>query len=352
MTLVVAGMGYVGYRIFHVLPFSLGWRIFCLVLYILAIAAFFISFSGRLERLSMDAATAVYIFGNSWLIFFLYALMAFVLLDLLRLVHLLPKDFLSANTLASAIVFGSIAVLLTYGSLHYHHKYREEMTIESDKVDAPLKAVLISDLHLGYHNRRGELARWVDIINAEHPDLVLIAGDVIDRSPRPLELDGDAQEFHRLTAPVYACLGNHEYISGKESSLKFYEKAGIRLLVDECAEYGDIVIIGRNDASYRSRAALSDLVGKMDTDKFTILLDHQPSHLEEAQEAGIDFQFSGHTHHGQVWPISIMTDLLFENAYGPLTKGNTQYYVTSGLGLWGGKFRIGTRSEYLVLNIL
>jgi len=74
-------------------------------------------------------------------------------------------------------------------------------------------------------------------------------------------------------------------------------------------------------------------------------------HLEEAQEAGIDFQFSGHTHHGQAWPISWVTDAIFEKAWGPYEKGHTQYYISSGLGIWGPKIRIGSRSEYLVLHI-
>jgi hypothetical protein len=88
-----------------------------------------------------------------------------------------------------------------------------------------------------------------------------------------------------------------------------------------------------------------------DASGFTILLDHQPNHLDEAVDAGIDFQFSGHTHHGQVWPLSLVTDMLFEDSYGPLRKGGTFCYVTSGLGIWGGKFRIGTRSEYIVATI-
>lgn len=58
-----------------------------------------------------------------------------------------------------------------------------------------------------------------------------------------------------------------------------------------------------------------------------------------------------HAHHGQVWPASWITDALYEKAYGGLKKGNTLYYVSSGIGIWGGKFRIGTQSEYVVLTV-
>ena len=42
---------------------------------------------------------------------------------------------------------------------------------------------------------------------------------------------------------------------------------------------------------------------------------------------------------------------IYEDAFGLLKKGNTQYYVSSDIGIWGGKFRIGTRSEYVVADI-
>ena len=84
-----------------------------------------------------------------------------------------------------------------------------------------------------------------------------------------------------------------------------------------------------------------------------ILADIRPSiyHLEDAEQNGVDFQLSGHTHYGQVWPISWITDYVYECSFGEHQRGNTRYYVSSGLGIWGGKFRIGTRSEYVVVII-
>ena len=198
-------------------------------------------------------------------------------------------------------------------------------------------------------NRKTELQRWVRLLNEENPDLVLFAGDILDGAIRPVREWGLDEEFRDLNAPVYAALGNHEYIAGLESSLAFYEDAGMCLLRDSSVVASGIRIVGRDDRSNASRRALSDLV-PTDT-LFTILLDHQPYHLEEAERCGIDFQFSGHTHHGQIWPANLITDILYEKAYGTYQRGNTHYYVTSGLGIWGGKFRIGSQSEYLVLKL-
>ena len=170
--------------------------------------------------------------------------------------------------------------------------------------------------------------------------------------------------FQIQKAPVYACLGNHEYYSNQPKASRFYREAGITLLQDSVAKIGNLCIIGRDDRTNMQRKSLamimeearkkgfiSDLHLGKHSNEFLILLDHQPYHLEEAEQNGIDFQFSGHTHHGQVWPVSWVTDALYEKAYGSLQKGNTRYYISSGMGIWGGKFRIGTQSEYIVLTI-
>lgn len=229
---------------------------------------------------------------------------------------------------------------------------RRTIELTTDKrLERPVKVVMMSDLHIGYHNRRKELARWVNMINAEHADLILIAGDIIDGSMRPLIEENMASELRRLNAPVYACLGNHEYFSGEPQAQKFFADAGITLLRDSMVSVGQLCIIGRDDRSRLHRRSVAELMRRADRSKYTILLDHQPYHLDRAERAGVDFQLSGHTHHGQLWPISWITDHIYECAYGPWQRGNTKYYVSSGLGIWGGKFRIGTCSEYVVATI-
>ena len=168
---------------------------------------------------------------------------------------------------------------------------------------------------------------------------------------RPLMEERMAEEFHRLKAPVYACMGNHEFYTGVPEAKQFYKDAGIRLLIDEAAVIdSSIAVIGRDDRSNMRRKPIKDLM-KDDSSLFTIVLDHQPYHLDRTEKAGVDFQLSGHTHRGQVWPISWVTDHIYECSWGSHQRGKTQFYVSSGLGIWGGKFRIGTQSEYVVATI-
>lgn len=346
------GLAYALWRTWHLLPLSGAWKGTILGLMVLCFVCFFLQFTLDIDRLPMWAATTVYEVGNSSIFILLYLVMLYLVMDLGRLVHLIPRNWTEASAKGSLAVLVVMLACFVGGYVHYRHKYRQPLKIETiKKLPRPLKVVMLSDLHLGYHNRRAELHRWVDMLNAEHADLILIAGDIIDGHIRPLQEEGMAEEFHRLNAPVYACLGNHEYYTGEQASLQFYADAGIHMLRDNAVSVDGINIIGRDDRTKAHRAQLSDLVQKVDTWQFTILMDHQPYHLEEAQKADVDFQLSGHTHYGQVWPISWIEDAIYEDAWGPLRKGSTGYYVTSGIGIWGGKFRIGTRSEYLVATI-
>ncbi len=348
----ILAQAYVTWRLWALLPLPVWGKVVVSVALAAAFALFFCSVLPLLDRFPMTVSSVIYHIGTSWLMILLYLFMLFVLLDLLRLCHLVPTTLLHDSWRGTLAVLATIAVLFTYGYFHYLHKERVALPLQTAKpLASPLRIVMTSDWHLGYHNRRSELARWIDLINAEQPDLVLIAGDIIDRSQRPLRDEHMADEFHRLTAPVYACLGNHEYISGVPGALDFYREAGIHLLQDSVATVGDIVIIGRDDRMRPRRKPLDALMAGVPKDKYLILLDHQPYHLEEAEAAGIDFELAGHTHHGQLWPVSWITDALYECAFGPHQRGATRYYVSSGLGIWGGKFRIGTRSEYIVADI-
>lgn len=358
------GLAYTFWRTWCILPLSNIYKYVVLSVLLVCFLMMFGTFGVfNIDKMPMPVATAFYEIGNSSIFIMLYMVILYLLLDLGRAVHLVPHSFMFNSVKGTLTVLVVIVGIFTYGYFHYMHKVRQPIEMVSKKkIDKPLKLVMVSDLHIGYHNQVGELNRWVDIINKENPDLILIAGDIIDGRVRPLKAENMAAAFHRLKAPVIAALGNHEYYTGLKDALSFYKAAGITLLRDSAMQFKIhdsefiINIIGRDDRTNPHRKSIKELMqqlpaGESRRTAYTILLDHQPYHLEEAQQAGIDFQFSGHTHYGQVWPISWITDAIYEDAFGPLTKGNTQYYVSSGLGIWGAKFRIGTRSEYIVATL-
>lgn len=354
LLLPVLGLVYVGWHLYMLIPLPTIWRWGIVGGGIGAFLLMFANLSRSTDGLPLWLARWVYDIGNSSVFILLYLTMTFLVLDLGQLVRLIPREWLHQNFYTTIALLIGFFVLFLYGNINYRHKVRHEINISTEKpLERPLRIVMMSDLHLGYHNTRSELHRWVDLINDEQPDMVLIAGDIIDGSIRPLIEENMAEEFHRIKAPVYACLGNHEYYSGEPRAQQFYRDAGIHLLQDTCVDVGDVMLIGRDDRTNPHRKSLGKLMSLPHPQPlpFTILMDHQPYHLEQAERAGIDFQLSGHTHNGQVWPISWIEKGMYECAFGEHQRGKTRYYVSSGIGIWGGKFRIGTRSEYIVLNI-
>ena len=342
--------GYVAWHVWRLLPFSTVVKVIILLLMLAALSCMVLQFKS--DNLPLPVSTAMYEIGNSWLVILFYLLMAFLLLDIGRLVHLVPATWLKDNAVTSIVLGGLMLTTFIAGNIHYHNKQRQEINLTTDKpLERPLKIVMLSDLHAGLHNRRAEIGRWVDLVNAEKPDLVLIAGDLIDGRVRPLQEEGTLEELNRLSAPAYCCLGNHEYITGLSKSLELLNLQGIKVLRDDTASVGGVTIAGRDDRSNRRRKGVAELLQNVSRDQYIILLDHQPYHLEEAEQNGVDLQLSGHTHRGQVWPLNWVTRKMYECDYGQLKRGKTDYYVSSGIGLWGGKFRIGTDSEYAVITV-
>ena len=350
LTVMLLMQGYVSWHVWRLLPFSTPVKVAVILLMLAALACMVLQFKS--DSVPLGMATAMYEIGNSWLVIMFYLLMAFLLLDIGRLVHLVPAAWLKGNAITTVVLTGLMLTTFIAGNIHYRNKQRQEINLTTDKaLERPLKIVMLSDMHAGFHNRRAEVSRWVDMINAEQADLILIAGDMVDGNVRPLQEQGTAEELRRLNAPTFACVGNHEYITGLDKALDLLSMTDIHILRDDTVTVDGVTIVGRDDRVNRHRKSVKQLLQGVDQNHYIIMLDHQPYQLEEAEQNGVDLQLSGHTHRGQVWPLNWVTRAMYECDYGQYQRGKTDYYVSSGMGIWGGKFRIGTDSEYVVITV-
>ncbi|NOV03239.1 metallophosphoesterase [Paenibacillus planticolens] len=222
-----------------------------------------------------------------------------------------------------------------------------------------LRIAVASDIHLGSIVGNRHLRKLVRHVHELKPDLILLPGDVIDDDIKPFIRYDMGTTMRELQAPlgVYAVLGNHEYIGGHiPAFVEQMNKIGIRVLMDETVHIQDrLYIVGRKDkAAERTaegRKSLAALMEGTDRAQPVIVLDHQPYHLDKAEEAGADVMLSGHTHRGQISPNHLITRRLFELDWGYLRKGNLHAIVSSGFGTWGPPIRIGSRSEIIELII-
>lgn len=319
------------------------------------------TFFGIGERLPVLISAWLYKVGTGWLILIIYGFIAIMCFDILSVVNNLVLKSTHSLLVYRTQMQGSFIILFTsfcalWGFMTYRNKERQVLNLYTKKPLAhPLKIVLLSDMHLGYAIEQMETKKWVELINKEQPDLVVIAGDVVDFSLKPVVHYNLSSILKNIKSKygVYACLGNHEYLAGVQQSLDFLEKSNITVLRDRSIyiEQLNVTLIGRDDKSNTKRAELAHLIPNNSHTSLSILLDHQPYALQQAVDNAIDIQFSGHTHRGQVWPVNWITDYLFENSHGYLKKQDTQFYVSSGIGIWGGRYRVGSKSEYVVVQV-
>ena len=322
--------------------------LFSIIFWAVALALF-ISIGLRDATLPATLAKAMFSIGSVWLVFTLYMTLTLLACDITRI-------FLQQFRLGFWCALGITTAILIYGHINYLHPKLIELDITLDKPieGGSMTIVAISDVHLGEGTGKRQMQRYADMINAQNPDLILIAGDLIDNSVVPLYRDKMNEELSLLHAPmgIYMVSGNHEYISGIDHSAQFLATTPITLLRDKVISLPNgVQIIGRDDRSNRRRKQLEDLVGEADTQRPMIVIDHQPYHLSKSDSLKIDLQISGHTHRGQVWPASLLTDRMYEQSYGYRKWSYSHIFVSCGLSLWGPPFRIGTNSDMAVIKL-
>ena len=351
ITAYICGNLYIFIRAWQTLSsLSIGWKILFSLIYWLVAFSLVVSMFFRHAEIPEFLSQGMFSIGSTWLVFTLYMVILLLATDLARLFlpHLKPFGFY--------IALGITICLLLYGYFNYKNPDVNQLNITLKKPIAgkPLKVVAISDVHLGNGTRKAQLQKFVQMINAQEPDLIIIGGDLIDNSLTPVCQQKMHEELSMFKAPmgIFMVPGNHEYISGMEECERFLKDTPIRLLRDTIVTLPNgLQLIGRDDRSNRRRTPIAELMKQADTDKPTLLLDHQPYELAKKDSLGIDIQFSGHTHRGQVWPMSLFVDNMYEQSHGYRQWSHSHVYVSSGLSLWGPPFRIGTDSEMTVIVI-
>lgn len=310
-------------------------------------------------------------FGAYSLGFMFYGFLAVVLVDLLRVIHyfvpFLPT-FLHENPAQIRLITGiSVIVLVTmtvaYGAWNARHLRVKSLELKVNKtVDGldTLRIVAVSDIHLGNMTGHRKLGKLINKMNALKPDIILIAGDIVDDNIDFVKRNKLLERFRELKPKfgVYAIMGNHEYIGRAHTDPGYFKENDIRMLIDQTELIdGKFYLVGRNDINTErmalsSRKKLHELMVGIDKNKPVLLLDHQPYHLEEAVKNGVDLQISGHTHHGQMWPLSWITKAIFELDWGYLQKEDTHFYVSSGFGTAGPPIKVGSHSELVDIRLV
>lgn len=198
------------------------------------------------------------IVGSYWVAAFEFLVIIYMLMDIVKLFTKHKHKIInkSVNLALNALILAFVGMLLIYGTYHAKDTKIASYNLNVDKKAGELKelnVVMVSDIHLGEIIDKKRLVKMVKEINELKPDLVLLAGDIIDDRIEPFEKSNMGEEFLQIKAKygVYGILGNHEFFGSNINEIqRAYRKAGINCLVDEVTKVNNsFYIVGRNDLS-------------------------------------------------------------------------------------------------------
>jgi predicted MPP superfamily phosphohydrolase len=309
------------------------------------------SFAGMMERIS-----------GYLLPFYLYFFLLLLLTDILLLINLIfrivsrdkLRERLFRNRLLITLISFSFLILVA-GIINFN-----TIRITNYKVEVKgkifgnehLKIAFVSDFHLNGKTPERFVRKCVRKIKEVDPDVMLYGGDIIEGSGEGTRMSYFERLFREIS-PVYgsyAILGNHDRIRNNDRE-NFFNRADITLLRDSIAfPGGSFAVAGRRDIR-EGRVKIEDLVKSVPEEIPLIILDHRPVENDQISETKADLVLSGHTHHGQLFPINLITSKIYELSYGYMKKRNTHFIVSSGLRLWGPPVRTIARSEIVVVDV-
>lgn len=225
---------------------------------------------------------------------------------------------------------------------------------------APVRVALLSDVHVQGPDMPPErVARIVAQVNAQRPDLILIAGDVAgDRAlSRQYSTPESVAPLAGLRARLgtIAVLGNHDYWRNGPEMRAALTRAGIRVLVNQAVQAGPLVIGGLDDQrtnhnrDTRTYAAMRALPGAR------VLLSHSPDPYATLP-GDIGLMLAGHTHCGQI-RLPLIGALTNDSAYGDryacgfVEERGRKLIVTAGLGASILPFRLMAPPDFWIVTI-
>lgn len=213
------------------------------------------------------------------------------------------------------------------------------------------RAALVTDTHLGAINGPRFMGRIVSKLRTLAPDAAFLSGDLFDGGlfdPQALEAWTDLA----LPLGAYFVNGNHEEFSDPRPYLDAVRRAGIRVLNNQKVTLDGVQILGVPYGESADPRRFQSLLRTLcDPGGPAILLCHSPHALPVPEAAGVSLLLAGHTHGGQMFPITFFTARVFKQfRYGLNRLGNMLVYTSCGAGTWGPPMRVGTRPEIVLIE--
>lgn len=233
-----------------------------------------------------------------------------------------------------------------------------ELTYTSPKVKEDLRIVQLSDMHINRTTSLRTISSWVNQINALHPDLILMTGDIVDDKIPSITKQLDILKGLQAKYGIYASIGNHELYAGINSWLAEFRRLGFKVLFNYGTFVGDsnVYVAGIPDmhtamTSPALNANFEKALKGTTAQNYKILLSHNPDFADYITSVAFDLQLSGHTHGGQIFPFHLLVKNANNYLSGSYRVNGVNLYVSNGIGYWGPAMRILAPSNITLINL-
>ncbi len=351
---------YVFFRINH-LFIGKGYKLWYTFIYVLLAVVYPLVQSLRDDNMNLPMQLLSTVAGYL-MPFFLYLFLSVLVFDLFLLLNLLfrivsietRKSFKFRFYTFSSMILLSVAVVIG-GAINLNTIRVSDYKVTLPKRDSQtdkLRVAFVADIHIQQNTSLRFIEQFVRKVNALQPDILLFGGDIVEgdsENETTIEIESAFRNI-KTKYGSFGVVGNHEFYGRQEKGF-FFGNAGITILYDTIIKIDNsFYLAGRYDQHFRRRKTINDILQNTTFDLPAIMLDHRPTQLQEVSRTRVDVQFSGHAHNGQLFPLNFIIGRLYELSWGYKKIGNTHFFVTSGLRLWGPPVKTAGKSEIILVD--
>lgn len=328
------------------------------ILMILGIAfpvIFIVSLLYSYKNYSLFASWANTI-SSIWLIVVFYIFIISIFVFILIITNTYLNTNIPIKQIASIFIIITF-IAVSYGIWNSNNPRIVRMEINSSQLGkewSGKKIVIISDVHLGNIHRVQFMQKIVDKIKPENPDITFNLGDLIDGSSFPYQKWLNPLLSLNPQMGNYYVEGNHEKYNQEYNLFKSEFPQNLNDVTDKKIILNNTQIIGLSYRENESKEETKERLHYLGYDKTlpSIVLIHNPMNTDALSESGVSLVLSGHTHGGQIFPLTLLVNKIYKEYAHGITYINNTFSITSyGVGTAISPVRITTNPEIIVLTI-
>ena len=244
------------------------------------------------------------------------------------------------------VTYGLTVVLTLFCAISAMRPGVKEIHVPISGIDREMRLVQLSDAHLGHFRGAKWLRGVVEQINRCQPEAVVVTGDLFESYYNLT--DEVIGELKKISVPIYFVNGNHDKYVNLLRINDMLKKAGIHVLNNELAEFDGLQIAG---VGLEEVSDVIDAIG-INPNRPCVLLRHYPNGVEDAIKHGADLVLAGHTHGGQLFPVTLINRLAFDYNKGLYKVKDGYIYTSEGAGTTGPPLRFETKGEITLITLV